>query len=300
LGLSEVSPALSFGLDVEPRGKIVGAEITPSWVRVERLTYAAAEERLTEEPFYTLLHLAYQGQDRRRDHGAFFITLPEVKIRVKDGQVVIRSLPPLQSRDLVMEAMLMAGEMVARFALEHDIPLPFTTQAPPDEVEVFPEGLAGMFAQRRTLKPRQLKSVHGPHAGLGLEVYAQATSPLRRYLDLVVHQQLRAYLRGEKMLDAGGVLERVGAAEAVSGNVRQTEQLANRHWILVYLMAHPEWRGEGILVDKRGRRGIVIIPEFALEVSLHLDADVPLNTSLTLVLSGLNLPRLEAHFKIEA
>ena len=34
LGLSEVSPALSFGLDVTPDGHVIAAEIIPSWVRV--------------------------------------------------------------------------------------------------------------------------------------------------------------------------------------------------------------------------------------------------------------------------
>ena len=39
----------------------------------------------------------------------------------------------------------------------------------------------------------QYRSVPAPHSGLGLSTYAQATSPMRRYLDLVVRQQLHAY-----------------------------------------------------------------------------------------------------------
>jgi exoribonuclease-2 len=299
LGLAEVSPALSFGLDLNQAGEVVGFELFPSMVRVERLSYGQAQERLAEEPFQTLHRLALAAQERRRARGALFIDLPEVKIRVEEGKVAILPLPSLPSRELVTEAMLMAGQAAARFALEQDLPFPFSTQDPPEAADPPPttEGLAGMFAQRRTLKRSQLKSTHSPHAGLGLKAYAQATSPLRRYLDLVVHQQLRAQVRGDRTLAADQLLARVGAAQAVTGAVRQAERLSNRHWTLVYLGERLNSRWEGILVDRRDRRSILLIPELALELSAHLPKELPLNSAVPLKLRGVDLPRLEAHFQ---
>jgi exoribonuclease-2 len=298
LGLSEVSPALSFGLDIGAQGEISGVEVVPSRIRVERLSYEEAETRLDEEPFRSLLHLAQRYQAYRHENGAIFIELPEVKIRVVNEEIVIRPIPPLQSRTMVGEAMLMIGEAVARFALAEGIAIPFTTQDPPEEIEL-PEGMAGMFALRRTLKRSQLKSVSGPHAGLGLEVYAQATSPLRRYSDLVVHQQLRNYLAGQEMLGDQEVLERVGAAEAVASSVRQAERLSYKHWTLVYLMQHPHWHGQGVLVDKRHRRYTVLIPELDLETQIHLRQNLPLDSSVSLTLKEVNLAELEAYFQID-
>ena len=215
-----------------------------------------------------------------------------------DGQVILHPVLPLKSRTLVQEAMVMAGEAAARFAIERSIPLPFATQEPA-QVGRQPETLSEMVALRRVLKPRQYKGVPAPHGGLGLEAYAQATSPLRRYLDLVVHQQLRSHLRGEKLLDAQEILERIGAAEAVTGSVREVEQLSDRHWILVHLMRHPDWRGEGILVDQRGPTGTVLLPELALEARVHLSTDLPLDSPVRLVLTGVNLPHLDAHWRLE-
>ena len=297
LGLADVSPALSFGLDVSPEGEIVGKEVVPSWVRVQRLTYEQAEARLDEEPFASLQQLAQAREGRRLQNGAVAIELPGVSIHVEDGRVSIRPLPPLKSRSLVSEAMLVAGEAAARFAIERDIPFAFATQVPPEAGERL-EGLAGMFALRRTLKRSQQKSVPGPHAGLGLPVYAQATSPLRRYLDLVAHQQLRAHLRGEAHLDAQELLERVGAADAVTGSVRQAERLARQHWTLVYLMQNPDWHGEGVLVEKRGPRGKVLIPELSFEAQVHLREDLPLNSRMALAVSGVVLPELRANFRV--
>jgi exoribonuclease-2 len=194
--------------------------------------------------------------------------------------------------------MLMAGEATARFALKHQISLAFSSQEGPEEEE-FSGGMAGMYARRRTMKRSQLTGVPAPHTGLGLELYAQVTSPLRRYLDLVIHQQLRAYRRGEPLLAAQAILERVGAAESLTGNVRQAERLSNKHWTLVYLLQHPDWQGQGVVVEKQGPRATLLIPELDLVTYLHLGDDVPLNRELLLRLSQVNLAELEGYFQID-
>ncbi len=298
LGLAEASSALSVGLELDSEGEITNIEVTPSRVRVKRLTYEQAEDRLGEEPLQELHRLAQIRNTYRHERGAISIQLPEVKIGLVDGEVVIHPLPPLRSKRLVLEAMLMAGEAAARFAIEQAIPFPFTSQSAPITRDS-PEGLAGMYALRRTLRPSSYTTVPAPHAGLGLEVYAQVTSPLRRYLDLVAHQQLRAFFCGERLLEAQGVLERVGSAAAVGGDVRRAERLARRHWTLVYLTQHPDWRGEGILVEKHDQHGRVLIPELDLDVQLHLRENLPLNSSLSLALIGVNLAELLAHFRVE-
>jgi exoribonuclease-2 len=297
MGLQEISPALSFGLDLGAEGQLIDLEIRPSWVRVQRLTYEDVEKQLEEEPFRSLARLAQILQERRRARGGVFIDLPEVKIRVVDGEVTIRPLLPLKSRDLVQEAMLAAGEAAARFAMLEGIVLPFTVQDLPEE-QGFSASLAGMFARRRMLKRGQLTTVPAPNGGLGLEVYTKVTSPLRRYSDLVVHQQLRAYLRGDAVLNSQDILERVGAAEAVGGAVSQVERLSRKHWTLVYLIKNPGWTGRAILVDRRGLHGLALIPELDLEAQVYLPEELPLDSTLSLTLSRIDLAELEARFRV--
>ncbi|HRZ25040.1 MAG TPA: RNB domain-containing ribonuclease [Candidatus Contendobacter sp.] len=299
LGLTEISPALSFGLNLDGEGAVTDVEITPSWVRVQRLSYDQVERRLDEEPFRGLYDLAERHQARRRANGAIFIDLPEVKMWVSDGRVEIKPLPRLRSRMLVTEVMVMVGEAAARFALARGLPFPFTTQeVTVDAADRQPAGLAAMYALRRNLRPRQYSSQPGPHGSLGLEVYAQITSPLRRYLDLVAHQQLRACLRGGDPLAAQAIIERVGAAEAAAVGVRRAERLSREHWTMVYLQQHPGWRGQGVLVEKRLPRGVVLIPELALEARVKVAEDVTPDSVVPLRLAGVELPEREAYFKV--
>ena len=300
LGLLEVSPALSFGLSLDPDGGVTDVEITPSWVRVQRLSYEAVEMRLAEEPFRRLQELAERHRARRRANGAIFIDLPEVKMVVDHGLVSIKPLPRLHSRTLVAEAMLMAGEAAARFALAQGLPFPFTTQdAAADLADRAPDSLAAMYARRRSLRPRQYRSLPAPHGGLGLEVYAQVTSPLRRYLDLVVHQQLRTLLRGGQPLDDQAVIARIGAAETGAAGIRRAERWSREHWSVVYLQQHPHWQGEGILVEKRQPRSVVLIPELGMETRIKASDSVALDSGLPLRLTGVELPGREAYFRVE-
>ncbi|HOW76492.1 MAG TPA: RNB domain-containing ribonuclease [Candidatus Competibacteraceae bacterium] len=298
LGLQDVSPALSFGLSLDTNGVVIDVEVVPSWVRVQRLTYEQVDARLDQEPFRSLYERAERHQARRRAGGAIFIDLPEVKMRVNEGRVDIQPLPRLRSRMLVAEAMVMAGEAAARFALERGLPFPFTTQEPVDAADRQPVSLAAMHGLRRSMRPRQYSSQPGPHGGLGLEVYAQATSPMRRYLDLVVHQQLRAWLRGDDPLDAQAIVARVGAAEAVASGVRRAERLSRQHWTVVYLQQHPGWQGEGVLVEKRMPRGTVLISALALETRVKVADSVAPDSVLPLRLTGIDLPEREAYFRV--
>ena len=293
LGLQTVSPALSFGLRVGDDGSLDDLEIAPSWVRVTRLSYEEAEGRLDEEPLASFYRAANRFSERRRRGGSVNLELPETKMRVADGRVEITPLANLRSRDTVAEAMMMVGAAVAQFALVNDLPIPFTFQEPPEPLEVS-DTLAGMFARRKTMRPSRQAVEPARHSGLGLDAYVRATSPLRRYLDLVTHQQLRAYLQGRPLLSPQAVVERIGASEAITGSVRQAESLSRQHWQLVYFLQHKPWRGEGIVVDRFGSRAVAVVPELAWEARVHLREDVDLDSTVRLSVNGVDLATLDA------
>jgi exoribonuclease-2 len=298
LGLRDVSPALSFGLNLDSDGGIIGLEIVPSWVRVTRLSYEQAESMLRDWPFKRLLSIAESNEARRKSNGAINIELPEVDICLEDGEVIFRPQQSLKSQLMVREAMLMAGEVTAAYAIRQGIPFVFSSQEA-SQIPVLPEGLAGMYALRRLMKKGQLKSLPARHAGIGLDMYSQVTSPLRRYQDLIVHQQLRAYLVGNNLMTSQEILQRLGAAEQVANNLRRVERLSNQHWTMVYLSKTTNWQGEGVIVETEGTRITALIPEIGLETHLHCRSSVPLNARVPIVLGAANIPELSAFFRID-
>ena len=89
--------------------------------------------------------------------------------------------------------------------------------------------------------------------------------------------------------------------------VRQTERLSRQHWTLVHLHNHPDWEGDGIVVEtrgpqgrrgRRGARGVVLIPELDLTVPVYLRHELPLNSSIRLGKPVANVPALTAHLQV--
>ena len=262
---------MSFGFRFDGDA-VTDIEVAPSWVRVRRASYDEIDSRMHDAPFAQIRHITDRYRARRLARDAARIDLPEVSVRVVDGEVVIRPLPKLDSRDMVTDAMLMAGEAAARFAQANDIPIPYVMQPRPDEVRQ-PQGMADMYAYRRLFKPSRAGLEPDPHFGLGLEIYARATSPLRRYSDLLLHQQLRAHVLGRPVLPADRLLEHMASLDASAALVRRAERLSNLHWKLVHLQRHPHWSGDAVVVALEERKSVVIVPELALETRIRRAPD---------------------------
>ena len=94
-------------------------------------------------------------------------------------------------------------------------------------------------------------------------------------------------------------MRRIGAAEAVGPAVRRSERLSREHWTLVYLQQHPDWRGAGVLVEKRMPRSTVLIPELAFEVRVKVAEDALPDSVLPLQLTGVDLPERAAYFRVD-
>ncbi len=296
LGLAEESPALSIGFKLI-EGVPSDIRITPSRVRVTRITYAAADDLLADGDLARLHRLAEDYQALRKARGAIGVDMPEVIIKVIDGKVVIRPMARAGSRDLVTNLMLMAGEAVAAFARDNGLVVPFVHQSPPDQIQQ-PQDLAAMYAYLRTFKPSSASLEPGLHAGLGITPYTRATSPLRRYLDLVTHQQLRALVAGRQPMDGEAVMARIGASDAVSGLVRRTERLSNSHWKLVWFQQNSTWRGEAVVVALEERKAVLIIPELAYQTKVRLRDGMALNQRVSLSVSSVDLPAQTVHFRL--
>lgn len=299
LGLSETSPALSIAFDVLESGTIENIEIELSQVKVQRRTYQEVDRMLDEEPFKQLAAITAQYAVRRKENGATSIDLPEVITKVSQGTVTISPMERNGSREMVTNAMLMAGEAVALYCQTSEIPIPYATQAAPEKSDASdPVTLADMYAFRRTLKPSKLSVDADQHFGLGLSSYTRATSPLRRYSDLLVHQQLRAHILSDTLLSASEVATRMDGAEQQSRKIRRAERFSNQHWKLVFLQQNPNWKGVGTVVEKDGPKVTILISELAMETKLRSNQELALNDTVTLKIRQVDLPDQRAYFRI--
>jgi exoribonuclease-2 len=320
LGLDSTSPALTFKLTLNGDGTIADTEIINSQVRVKRLSYEETDilAQGTEQDGLILKDLFALGEanlERRLNAGGVNIILPEVHISVslpdaakKAGSepgVEIRPIMPYRSAEMVRECMLLAGEGCAAWAAQRHIPFPYITQETGDLPAKPLPGLAGNFQLRRCMRPRSVSVKPGSHWGLGLEAYTQVTSPLRRYTDLLAHQQIKAALAresggAETVLGEEELLLRLATGDAGAQAITQAERASKAHWIAVYLEtqlaeAKEKVLYDAVVVEKRGNNTGIIIPSLALETQLGSSAGTP-NDSIRIRLKSVRIPEAEAVF----
>lgn len=296
LGLTPLSRALSFCIELDENGAVLSCKVLKTLVKVKRYTYEEADMQKDSPQLAPLYTIARRNEQRRLKAGAVSITLPEVHISVTDGIVNISPALSWESNNVVREFMLLAGEAVAKFAFKNGIPFPFVSQEKPDLPTNILDGYAGQYQLRRCMRSRSLGVTPMQHAGLGLGMYTQVTSPLRRYSDLVAHQQLRAFIDGRPLLNKDTMLERIAAGDAAAGASVKAERKSNLHWTLVYLTQNPQWEGDAVVVELKGKQALCLIPSLAQETLLTPSRTVALNDTIKVRAGNIDIPTLSVNF----
>ncbi len=153
---------------------------------------------------------------KRREAGALiFYDLNKGWVTTEDG-----TLKRMKRREdtigyiIIQELMILTNVSIAQYMAEHQIPTLFRSHearsAAPEREALMQEiaslldapvvDLESLQKQNHLLFNRAEYGVDNKgHYGLNEKAYLHFSSPIRRYADLVVHQQLRAYLKGDAL-----------------------------------------------------------------------------------------------------
>jgi exoribonuclease-2 len=263
----EDRPVMTTDVRLSADGEVVEASIYPARIPImRRLDYDQVDrilesETSADETAATVVRLnaaALQLRQRRRTSGAVLVQRREAKVRVHGDEVEITVLDNASpGRTLVAEFMVLSNFVAARYAAANRIPIIYRVQ---------PQ-LGGDLASQR---PRL--SLHPEyHAGIGLDFYAQLSSPIRRYADLVLQRQLLGALASgnneSPIYTVDELLTVLAGAENAEASGRELERRAKRYWILRYLERHAL---DGPILAYVAREGqSAELADFAVRGTLH-------------------------------
>ena len=312
LQASRRNAAWSTWVDLDSTGNVGASGICRSWVTPRyRLTYDDADELIDfappEEADLSDLHaLLTTRRHWREQRGALMMDLPEGRIRCRDGQPTVEITEPSPSRNMVAEAMILCGTVAATKAIEKDLALPFRSQLPaelpsPAQLESLGDGAVRFAAIKRCLSRGLMGTAPAAHFSLGVPAYTQATSPIRRYGDLLVQRQFAALLSldgHDEPLDTESLQTLLQQLEtAVREGIAVTRE-DQRHWQQVWFEQHS---GECWPVDflrwlrPQDRLGLVRIEDLALDLAATCPPGSQPGDSLVLGVVGVDSVRDQLH-----
>nr|WP_174764006.1 MULTISPECIES: ribonuclease R family protein [unclassified Anabaena] len=308
----KVCCALSFGVILDQTGAVEDYCIHTGLIKpTYRLTYEDVDEMLelgvqAEPEIAAIATWAKTRKTWRYAQGAISINMPEAMIKVKDDDINIDILDDSSSRQLVAEMMILAGEVAARYGQTHNIPLPFRGQPqpelPPDEeLLLLPAGFVRSCAMRRCMPKSEMSITPVRHAGLGLDTYTQATSPIRRYSDLLTHFQLKAHLRGEGLpFSAEQLKEVMMTVMSTTQEVTMVERQTNRYYALEYLRRHPEqvWQVTVLMwLREDSNLALILLEDLGLQLPMSFRRSVSLGEHLLVKVSLADPQKDMIHFQ---
>lgn len=266
-------PAISLLARLDKDGELVDFEFLPSVIRVkQQLTYDQVDEEYRDNVILgEMYRLSELLREKRVEHGALLLSLPEIVFNFDSGSgitlICVDQNTP--SKMIVAEMMIFYNWLAARFCKENRIPALFRGQEEPGEkLSVGEQGyIYYVFKQRRKLNPLVIDTEPRAHASLGLDVYTQVTSPIRRYFDLVVQRQIRNFLLGKSLdYDEEALKEKRVMLESLLRDLERLKRNRIRYWILKYLQHHTGEIFSGIILDRLLNRYRVVITDFLMVV----------------------------------
>ncbi len=243
-----------------------------------RWTYSEADRALVgegDEQLRTLRAIADTLHGQRMAAEALEMDRPEVKVSVDAERNVSISVTPVPTpaRRMVAEFMVLANRLIGERLRDLGVAAIYRTQ---DAVSLEDVPDTSVEAVRqyhilRQIRPARLTTSAGRHALIGVEPYVQATSPLRRYLDMVVQRQLASALSGsEAPYSEGDLKTLIGEADATLRDLNRAEDERKRYWILKHLSGRIGEAFPAMVLDVRERQSVVELETYLIRSNVYL------------------------------
>lgn len=240
------------------------------------MSYRNAERLFESSPEWKQLSVICDSLRRKRvERGAFIVHIPELKIRADSAGNIETAISDTEgiSQRVVSELMITANHLSALFLRDRGVPAVFRSQPEPVSAEakaLDPQDPLFPVRVAKLLKPSRIGAVPAWHRSLGVDCYAQMTSPIRRYRDLVVQRQIMSETGGEAGLDEESVLRVIADTETPVHARRVAQRSRKRFW----LCEHFRRLGSGAELSATvsrvtDGRVFVYLPEYVSEFPLH-------------------------------
>jgi exoribonuclease-2 len=158
--------------------------------------------------------------------------------------------------------------------------MPAIYRSQPDPRERLYKGNEGTlfqnWMQRRYLSRFVLDHRPDKHSGLGLEAYVTATSPIRKYFDLITQRQIRAVLGFEQPYTSEEIDQLIQLLQLPMSNVGRIQVARHRYWLLKYLEQCVGRKEEAIALVRRRNNYQILLGEYMLECDLPLSSGLDL------------------------
>lgn len=268
--------ALSLMVNVDSELNVKGTEFAASVIRVRRnITYKQGTDYFLNDPLgKRMREFALRLRNSRLGAGALIVQLPQLKVRIGEGGAISIEKNPMNSEAhvVVAEMMILMNRTAGKFLKDKRIPAIYRSQpeSVTEDARVLDE-TNPLYALQivKFLRAPRVGLAPDVHRSLGIDVYTQVTSPIRRYADLVMQRQIVSeLLDGEPMYTEDELENLYPMIEVGIRDKKTIERNRERYWIYKHLKSLEGAAINGIVSSTAGKRIAVYLPDYLFETTV--------------------------------
>ncbi len=200
LKAGEERNVFSYNFSISQNGTWKLTNVVHQIIRVwENLSYENADRLIQEnKEFWGILYkFCLLAQEKRLENGALNMARKEFEFDISNPENVriLKLNRNGPSNRIIEELAIAVNRETGRILKEAECPGIYRTQSSFKKANE-PENQQQLKNIR--VEPARLNVIAGAHAGLGCEVYMNATSPIRRFVDLITQHQLKNLINKEE------------------------------------------------------------------------------------------------------
>jgi len=200
LAQNKVSNTISASIELDDKGSIINYELVEAMIKPKyQLSYEDANDIFEIEPkeeidLVELKNLLFKSISYRKKNGAIIFETPTSKLILKEGKVILTRVDKTIAHSVVAEAMILMGYATSLYLFNNNLVAAYRTQKincnHSDILERYKDSEIKYILLKQYIGRSYISTKPNSHECLGLNMYVQCTSPLRRYLDLIIQRQV--------------------------------------------------------------------------------------------------------------
>jgi len=283
LAQNKISETISAAIEFKDDGSIKNYEIIEAIIKPKyQLTYEDANEILELEPkeeieLIEIKKLLEKSITFRKKQGAIIFESPNSKIKFINNKVIINKLDKSISQIMVAESMILMGYVTSLFIKKNNLAAAFRIQKlncnTSEILNRFKDSEIKYIILKQYMGKSFITTKPGNHESLGLKMYVQCTSPLRRYLDLIIQRQIYNKINNFEKLSLDSVSKIIDYTKIRQNENNNLIKNDKFKYLKIYFMNDKKAFYKIIFVkwiNHKKNIALVYFPEYSLEILITL------------------------------
>ena len=294
LNQNKISDTISASIIFNEDGSINKYEIVEAKIKPKyQLIYEDAEEIIELAPkeeieIIEIKNLILKSIKYRETQGAIIFDTPGYKINIINDKVEINNVEKSISQQVVSELMILMGYVTSLYLFDNNIATPYRTHKincnAKEILERYKDSEIKYSILKQYMGRSYITTKANKHESLGLSKYTQCTSPLRRYLDLIVQRQVFNNINNFELLNQNKIneiIEFTKAKQSENNNIYKNDKL---NYLNIFFANDNKTSHKIIFIkwiNNKKSIALVYFPEYSLELLIVLFISIETYTNKT-------------------